>query len=233
MKTKFAFKVIPVRFDSKWADPAENIKRIKNVIEDHPSPRNSLFVFPELTLHGFVLESPGKLAIHSNSVFHKQLSELSRKYQCHLIVGGIERNVEDELRPFNTIWCWNSNGKVIARYRKNNLFTQGTPSEKDLFSPGRESVMVDWDGTKVGLGICFDIRFSELFDNYKGKVDYVVLPACWVDGPDKENQLKTLSRERAIQTGATFVTSNRFGSDQNFSYSGSNYIFDKSGKEIK
>ncbi|MCM0607302.1 MAG: carbon-nitrogen hydrolase family protein [Xanthomonadaceae bacterium] len=225
-------KFVPVSMDSTWGDAADNVKKIKNIIEDTPTTRNAVFVFPELTLHGFVLENPGRYAICSTSIFHKQLSELARSHQCFLIIGGIEKNLENSDRPFNTTWVWNSSGKIIARYRKNNLFTQGSPSEKDLYSPGRETVIVDMDGSRVGLAICFDIRFPELFKLYEGKTDVVVLPACWVDGPDKENQLRDLSIERAKQTKATFVTVNRSGKDKNFSYSGTHYIVNPSGKII-
>lgn len=226
-------RIVPVPMDSTWADPADNLKKIKTFIEDQPTTRDTLYVFPELTLHGFVLESPGKHGISSTSIFHKQLSELARSHQCYLVVGGIERNTEDLEKPFNTVWVWNSSGKMVARYRKINLFTQGSPAEKDLYTPGKETVIADLDGMRVGVAICFDIRFPELFDQYKGKTDYIVLPACWVDGPDKENQLRSLSIERAKQTGATFITSNRLGKDKNFSYSGSSYVFDAKGKELK
>lgn len=227
-------KIIPVSFDSAWCDPTENVLRMRKVIEREMKSHPDLpvvFVFPELTLHGFVLRKPELSALSGDDKALVAISKTAMEFHCSIVAGGIEENLENPEKPYNALWCWNEQGKVIAHYRKNNLFIQGKPSEKDLYTPGNEISTCEVGGLKTGFAICYDIRFPELFERYKKEnVELMILPACWVDGPDKENQLRELSRERAIQTGATFVTVNRAGSDENFSYTGSQYIFDPQGQ---
>ncbi|KAG5894994.1 hypothetical protein JTB14_014880 [Gonioctena quinquepunctata] len=89
----------------------------------------------------------------------------SAKENSIFLIGGTFPEVEDG-KYYNTCTVWNPEGKLIAKYRKMHLFDMDIPGkctfkESDVFTPGNELVTFDFYGVKVGIGICYDMRFEE------------------------------------------------------------------------
>lgn len=73
---------------------------------------------------------------------------------------------------YNTCTVWNPTGDLIAKYRKMHLFDIDIPGgitfkESDILSGGNQLETFDIDGIKIGLGICYDLRFEELAKLYR------------------------------------------------------------------
>jgi deaminated glutathione amidase len=105
----------------------------------------------------------------------------------------------------NTTVVFDRSGHEVARYRKIHLFDIATPNgdayrESDYTEPGRDVVTVDLDGVRVGLAICYDLRFAELFLALRQKgAELIMLPAAFTLQTGKDHW-EVLLRARAIET---------------------------------
>ena len=108
-------------------------------------------------------------------------------------------------RLANTTVVFDREGREVARYRKIHLFDITTPNgdayrESDYTEPGREVVTVDLDGVRVGLAICYDLRFAELFLALRKRgAELIMLPAAFTLQTGKDHW-EVLLRARAIET---------------------------------
>lgn len=98
------------------------------------------------------------------------LSKAAKENEIYL-VGGTFPEVEDA-KYYNTCTVWGPDGKMLAKYRKMHLFDIDIPGgitfkESDILSPGNELACFSIDGIKIGLGICYDLRFEELAKLYR------------------------------------------------------------------
>ncbi|XP_074027282.1 omega-amidase NIT2 [Leptinotarsa decemlineata] len=105
-----------------------------------------------------------------NGPTSEMLSKAARENSVYL-VGGTFPEVENN-KYYNTCTVWNPEGKLVAKFRKMHLFDIDIPGkitfkESDILSPGSELVTFDLEGVKVGLGICYDLRFEELAKLYR------------------------------------------------------------------
>jgi deaminated glutathione amidase len=97
------------------------------------------------------------------------LRELAIRHHVYLLGGGTPEIVPgDPTRTYNTAIVIDPGGHLIATYRKVHLFDVDIPGgatlrESDATAPGDELVVVDIQGAPVGLSICYDVRFPELY----------------------------------------------------------------------
>ena len=100
---------------------------------------------------------------HENTV--SELSRWARELGIYL-VGGSVMEVEGS-RKYNSSFVFDRQGVLLARHRKVHLFDVDIPTmhfhESDTFSPGEDITLFDTEFGKMGLAICFDLRFPELF----------------------------------------------------------------------
>lgn len=100
----------------------------------------------------------------------QMLSQAAKDHSIYL-VGGTFPEVENN-KFYNTCTVWNPEGKLLVKYRKMHLFDIDIPGgitfkESDVLHAGNELVTFDFEGVKVGLGICYDMRFEELAKLYR------------------------------------------------------------------
>jgi len=97
-------------------------------------------------------------------------------------------------------------GKIRSIYRKIHLFDAFGYEESKLFTPGRELAITTFRGFNVGLAVCFDIRFPELFRSmaYRG-VNLFIVPSGWYKGKNKLEQWRFLIMARAHENASYLV----------------------------
>lgn len=100
----------------------------------------------------------------------EMLSRAAKEHSVYLI-GGTFPEVDND-KYYNTCTVWNPQGQLIAKYRKMHLFDIDIPGkitfkESEVLGAGNELVSFNMEGTKVGLGICYDMRFEELAKLYR------------------------------------------------------------------
>jgi predicted amidohydrolase len=101
-------------------------------------------------------------------------------------------------------------GKIRTLYSKIHLFDAFGYKESAMFAPGQELAMVDFAGFRLGLAVCFDLRFPEMFRAmaYKG-VNLFVVPAGWYKGKYKLGQWRALILARAHENVSYLVAADQ------------------------
>lgn len=132
------------------------------------------------------------------------LGELAARHGTWILGGGMPERHSDPARPFNTSVLFDPKGMVVATYRKVHLFDVSLPDgttirESDASTAGSEAVTAEVLGVRVGLSICYDVRFPEL---YRRLVDQgarvVTVPAAFTLATGKDHW-HVLLRARAIE----------------------------------
>jgi omega-amidase len=140
----------------------------------------------------------------SNSPSIEILSNLAKKHKINLIGGSLPIKDPESNKFFNTTYCFNREGEIKARHRKVHLFDIDIPGkmtyqESLTLSPGKDFTVFKADIAKIGIGICYDIRFGEYAQCLKKyhEVEMMVYPAAFntVTGP---MHWELLHRSRAL-----------------------------------
>ena len=123
---------------------------------------------------------------------------LLRDHGIAVVAGVFEPGPGD--RVYNTAVAFDAHGDLVAAYRKIHLFDALGQRESDKVAPGDEVVIAEIGGLRIGILICYDIRFPEHARALVARgADLVVVPACWAAGLFKEEHWVTLVRARAIE----------------------------------
>ncbi|MGH7058085.1 MAG: carbon-nitrogen hydrolase family protein [Acetobacteraceae bacterium] len=131
------------------------------------------------------------------------LRSVAREKRIHVHGGSIGEKAGERL--FNTTVLFDRTGREIARYRKIHLFDIVTPDgtgyrESATFASGDEVVTADVNGVTVGLAICYDLRFPELFLALRrAGAELIFLPAAFTRETGRDHW-EVLLRARAIET---------------------------------
>jgi deaminated glutathione amidase len=131
------------------------------------------------------------------------LREVARANGVHVHGGSIAERAGDRL--YNTTLVFDTDGSEIARYRKIHLFDIVTPDgqgyrESAVFRGGSDVVTFKLHDVTVGLAICYDLRFPELFLKLRrAGADIIMLPAAFTLQTGKDHW-EVLLRARAIET---------------------------------
>lgn len=101
-------------------------------------------------------------------------------------------------------------GKIKALYKKIHLFDAFGYTESQIFAPGTELAIIEFKDFKIGLAICFDLRFPELFRAmaYKG-INLFIVPSGWYKGKHKIEQWRTLTAARAHENISYLIAVNQ------------------------
>jgi deaminated glutathione amidase len=177
--------------------PPTNLARVEAAVTSAAARGAQLAVFPEGTQARFSADLR-QVAEPLDGPFGNGLAELARRTGVAIVAGVFE--TASDGRVFNTTVALDGAGHRAAAYRKIHLFDALGQRESDTVAPGREPVIADLAGLRVGFLTCYDVRFPELARALAtGGADLLVLPAAWAAGPLKEEHWVTLVRARAIE----------------------------------
>ncbi len=156
-------RIALVQTPCSLGDKERNIASMERMLDKKEA---DLYVFSELFLTGYMVrDQMFRLAedVHGDSVRH--ISKIAEQRSCHILFGMASKDEEAPGIIRNSAIGISPDG-MIQKYDKNNLATFGPFEEGLYFGPGREQVMFDFDGTKVGVMICYDLFFPELSKAY-------------------------------------------------------------------
>lgn len=146
----------------------------------------------------------------------RALARLARAHHVTIIGGGMPEQSGDPDRPHNTCVVVASTGEIVARYRKIHLFDVEvgdgqTYRESAAVTPGDGPVAIDVGPLKLGLSVCYDLRFPEL---YRRLVDLgataLVVPAAFTLMTGKDHW-HVLLRARAIESQTYVLAAAQWG----------------------
>jgi predicted amidohydrolase len=145
-----------------------------------------------------------------------RLAERARRHGVYIHAGSILETRPGDPRLYNTTVVLDPDGDVIASYSKIHMFDvvlDGVAAyqESATISPGDEIVIAEIDGIPVGLAICYDLRFPELFRILALRgAEIIMLPAAFTMTTGKDHW-EVLIRARAIENGVFMVAPAQMG----------------------
>jgi len=196
---------------SPGADKEQNIAQARGLIEGLAAEQKvDLIALPEMwtCLGGTraekfaqaeALPTPGE----TGGPAYEFLRQVAMTHNIHVHGGSIGALAGEKLS--NTTLVFNPAGQEIARYSKIHLFDITTPDgqgykESATYTPGDAVVTFDIGETRVGLAICYDLRFAELFLALRrAGAELIVLPAAFTLQTGKDHW-EVLLQARAIET---------------------------------
>lgn len=166
------------------------------------------------------------------------LSDMARRHHIWVEAGSIyEVNPADPKRPFNTTFLLDPTGNLVAKYRKLHMFDVEldngvTSRESDRVAPGDAVVTAETPWCTLGLGICYDLRFGELFrlEVLKG-AKVLCLPSNFTVNTGKDHW-EILLRARAIENECYVIAPNQMGKKPKFTAYGNSMIVDPRGTVV-
>jgi nitrilase len=135
------------------------------------------------------------------------LARLAAKFRVWLIGGTLPLAAADPGKVRNSCLVFDDAGRRVARYDKIHLFGLDLETEKfresNTIEPGTQPVAVDTPFGRIGLSVCYDVRFPELY-RALGPVDIISVPSAFTV-PTGEAHWETLLRARAIENLAWVI----------------------------
>lgn len=145
------------------------------------------------------------------------LSATAAKYRVWLVGGTVPLVSSDPNKVLNTVLVFDDNGRRVARYDKIHLFGFDNGAERYEESrtivPGDTPVAVDTPFGRMGLSVCYDLRFPELYRAF-GPTDIIWVPSAFTATTGKAHW-EPLLRARAIENLAYVVAPAQGGTHQN------------------
>ncbi|HET9954747.1 MAG TPA: carbon-nitrogen hydrolase family protein [Polyangiaceae bacterium] len=213
-----SLKVAALQLSSQ-ASPAENLGKVSNLVRAAARAGAGFVVLPEN--FAFMGTDGAKSAVaerlgDDRGPIQAALRELCVTERVSILAGGFPELSPDAQRPFNTSALFDERGELVCAYRKLHLFdvdlgTHGALSESRTTSAGQEIVVAPVQGFQVGLSICYDLRFPEL---YRALVDrgaeILTVPAAFTLYTGKDHW-HVLVRARAIESQCYVIAAAQWG----------------------
>ncbi|XP_054829961.1 omega-amidase NIT2 [Eublepharis macularius] len=154
------------------AAKTENLNRASGLVRTAATQGAKLVILPECFNSPYGTQFFPEYAEKIPGESTQKLSEIAKECNIYLIGGSIPE--EDAGKLYNTCTVFGPDGAMLAKHRKIHLFDINVPGkirfqESETLSPGSSFSVFDTPYCKIGLGICYDIRFAELAQIYTQK----------------------------------------------------------------
>lgn len=225
---KSELKVALIQYNIQWQNQKQNLATLDKYFETLHKDTD-LVILPEMFATGFSVSNRTDLESVSNSTTLQWMREKATEYQCSL--AGSIAIVEDGLN-YNRLYLIHADG-TAEHYDKRHLFRMS--EEPKNYSPGHKIVTVDFNGWKIRLSICYDLRFPvwlrNSYINQEFDYDIMINVANW---PSSRNTAwETLIKARAIENQCYVIGVNRTGNDgYNTPHLGNSMVCNLEGKTI-
>ncbi len=144
------------------------------------------------------------------------LSKVAAEESIYLLAGSIIERSEDGGVFYNTSMLFSPAGEMIARYRKIHLFDIQLPGQRETdesrwIKAGNDIAVVDTTCGRMGLSICYDLRFPELYRQLVGRGAEIFLAPAAFRKTTGQDHWEVLLRARAIENQAYIIAANQCG----------------------
>lgn len=189
----------------------------------------NLLVFPELFLTNYNIgEEVDVVAEPANGPSAQRMAIIAKKAGVAVCYGFPERALDGGGGIFNSMSVINRQGNLTATYRKTHLFGD---EERRHFVPGDELAIVELDGWRFGLAICYDVEFPELIRSLAlSGAEAVLVPTALMKPYDFFAE--QLVPSRAIENQLYMAYANRCGSEVDLSYCGLSCVVSPEGETL-
>ncbi len=219
-------KIAAAQIDCVLGDVSANVQKMRDFAGRAHKAGVELIVFPEMSDTGYAMQVIREEAKPWSEGAVPALQETARDLSIAIISGVSER--EGEV-IYNTQVVIDAQGTIIGRYRKTHLFAPAPIEEDKCCSAGTELVSVALGPLQLGLTICYDLRFPEIYRALalEQGANVFIISSAW-PFPRVEH-LRVLATARAIENQSYVVLSNRVGKDDAVPFCGSSAVIDPYG----
>ncbi len=192
-----------------------NLEEAGRLIEDAVSQKAKLVVLPEyFCIMG--MKDTDKLAVREepgDGQIQRFLSDMAKRLGIWLVGGSVPLASPESNKVYNSCLVYADTGEQVARYDKIHLFGlqlgHERYAEEKTIKAGNKVVTVDSPFGRIGLSICYDLRFPELF-RMMNKVDIILAPAAFTAITGKAHW-EVLVRARAVENMAYVIAPGQGG----------------------
>jgi predicted amidohydrolase len=221
-------------------DVAANVDRAAALVRQAGRSDPRLVALPEMFLYRGPVSGFRESAADLPGPLTEPFADLARSLGAWVLLGSLAERSADPLRPYNTSVLLDPTGQIAATYRKRHLFDvtiDGGLSDREStrITPGDASVVAVLEGAaqkadvRLGLSICFDLRFPELYRELAldGAV-VMAVPANFTEATGRDHW-EVLLRARAIENGAFVIAPAQCGTGGGVPTHGRSMIVDPWG----
>lgn len=215
---KIDLQLTLVQYNIIWESASANFKKIETLL-NHSTAYPDLILLPEMFNSGFTLKPQNVATIMNGEVVQwMQMLSLNK----NAVVAGSVVIVENN-SFYNRLIVAHPTGK-IDWYDKRHLFRMG--GENDSYKSGNKRVIIDVNGWRLALFVCYDLRFP-VWSRSVNDYDLALYIANWPAA--RNNVWETLLKARAIENQCYVAGVNRVGIDGLGAYIGNSMIVDFNG----
>lgn len=212
-------RIALVELEIAWEDRANNITIAKEFCKKAAQSGAALICFPEMSFTGFSMNT----AVTKQPVFDNY--ELSKDCGTAVALGWVKDCGELCENHYTIV----DNDSILLDYAKIHPFSYS--GEDKFFEGGNELKVCEMGGFKVGVNICYDLRFADTFSQLGDISDIILVPANWP--ASRANHWKTLLAARAIENQCYVAGINCVGNIGGLEYSGDSALYNPNGDKIK
>lgn len=200
---------------------AHNLKTVAKLVAAAKQQEADIVVLPEMFAgitdkdRLLIMQEP-----YQTGPIQTHISKMAKEHDIYIVAGTIPITSSDPSHYFASCLLFDNSGQIIARYDKIHLFdanVHGTESyaESATTLPGDQPMVAATPFGTVGLAVCYDLRFPELFRCLvQQKAEIIILPAAFIQTTGQVHW-DILIRARAIENSCYFVAANQCGSHPN------------------
>jgi len=211
-----------------------NLAQVGDAVRDAAARDAELVAFPEYALYRGPVAGHRAAATVIPGPATARLAEMARAARIGLLLGSLPERSADPDRPFNTSVLIGPDGAVLATYRKVHLFDVEIEDgpidrESDRASPGDRAVIGQFGDVTVGLTICYDVRFPELYRALVlGGAQVIAVPATFTERTGRDHW-EVLLRARAIENQVFVIAPAAWGTAGGITAYGRSLVIDPWG----
>ena len=197
------------------SDVSKNLEFIFQALNKASQGAAKLIIFPEVclcrkqhrddTLKLFDLDGPEI----------SKIAQEAKRLAIWVLLGSVSERISESRKAYNSQILINPEGEIAAVYRKIHLFNVEVDGKKIwesvLFKAGEKPLIVDIEGFQVGLSICYDLRFPELYRYYASQGAEVLLVPASFTATTGEAHWELLLRARAVENQCYVLAPNQVG----------------------
>lgn len=226
-----SLKILSIQMSSVIGDKEANFHKVMDLINNNLKKGTDIVILPEVWTVGWM---PKLFKDSAENIEESEtiefLSELAIVYNTNIIGGSFI--TEKDGKFYNTCPVINRDGELVVTYNKMHLFSYYGCDEGKFVQNGENPVLIDIDGVKIGLTICYDIRFPEIYRAYrKAGADLLVNMAAWP--MSRAVHWESLSKARAIENQCFMVALTQSGLIEGEEYNlGHSRVIDFNGEVV-
>ncbi len=201
-------------------EPSENAAQLRSLIAEAAAGGAAVIFTPEMSglLDRDRSRAAGVIRTEQDDLVLAAVRSEARKHQLWVQLGSLAVKVSDdpEKKWVNRSYLINPGGEIAARYDKIHLFDvnlgpEESQRESSAYARGEQAVVTSLPEATLGLSICYDLRFSALFEALTNAgADILSIPAAFTV-PTGKAHWEILLRARAIEAGAFVIAAAQYG----------------------